>query len=201
MAPIQVVAEGLVVPTRALRESLVRGLVKRRYAPLSLDFVDEAGMIGGSRSARAIGASGVSEASYQPGTLNEEVVAQLVVHAWDQALWETRRAFKVDIELRMIDPNSPNGPALWSGRLPGRFDYAEQESSYTTEGAFFRGALDQVLAEILAVMPARETRPEVEGRRAGMGIGSGGSENGMEAPGGGSHGLEAVETAGDGMEN
>ncbi|HPF13803.1 MAG TPA: hypothetical protein PLJ12_06015, partial [Planctomycetota bacterium] len=144
---------GMAVPTRALRESLVRGLVKRRYAPLSLDFVDEAGILGGE---------GVQEASYQPGTLNEEVVCQLIVHNWDQSLWDTRRAFKVDLELLMIDPANPSGPPLWSGRLPGRFDYAEQQASYATEGAYFRGAVDQLLAELLAVMPARVTRPDVQ---------------------------------------
>ncbi|MCA9002766.1 MAG: hypothetical protein KDB61_12640, partial [Planctomycetes bacterium] len=95
VAPVQVDQAGMAVPTRALRESLVRGLVKRRYAPLSLDFVDEAGILGGE---------GVQEASYQPGTLNEEVVCQLIVHNWDQSLWDTRRAFKVDLELLMIDP-------------------------------------------------------------------------------------------------
>ncbi|MEZ5975185.1 MAG: hypothetical protein R3F17_07070 [Planctomycetota bacterium] len=151
VAPVMVDNAGLAVPTQALRESLVRGLVKRRYAPLSIDFVDEAGNLGGT---------GFQEASYTPGTLNEEVVCQLIVHHWDQALWETRRAFEADLELRMVDPANPAGPPLWSGTMKGRYDYAEQESAYATEGAFFRAGLDQLLAEMLAVMPARETRPE-----------------------------------------
>ena len=153
VAPVEVVVEGLQVPIQELRESVVRGLIKRRYAPLSIDFVDEAGRIG---------AEGVTEASYRPGTLNEEVVCQLIVHDWDADLWKVRQAFEVDLELRMIDAANPMGQPLWVGRLPGRFNYADQKTSFATEGAHFRGALDQLVAELLAVMPARETRPDVQ---------------------------------------
>ncbi len=153
VAPVQVAVDGLLVPTEDLRRSIVRGLIKRRYAPLSLEFVDEAGRIG---------AEGVAEASYRPGTLNEEVVCQLIVHDWNSGLWETRRAFEVDLELRMIDASNPMGAPLWVGRLPGRFNYGDQETAFATEGAHFRGALDQLVAELLAVMPARETRPDLQ---------------------------------------
>ena len=153
VAPIEVAVEGLSVPTQELRESLVRGLIKRRYAPLSLEFVDQAGRIG---------SEGPMEAAYQPGTLNEEVVCQLIVHAWDASLWETRNAFDVDIEIKMIDPARPHGAPLWSGRLPGRFNYADQSIQFATEGAHFRASLDQLVAELLAVMPARETRPDLQ---------------------------------------
>ncbi len=150
VAPVIMVDEGMVVPSRALREAVSRGLVKRRYAPLSLDFVDEAGMLS---------SDGVTEASYRAGTLNEEVVCQIVVHGWKQNLWESRRALVADVEIQMIDPANSMGEPLWTGRLDRRMDFAAQEVNYASPRAFFQFALDQMAAEIMAVMPAHVTKP------------------------------------------
>ena len=150
VAPVIMAEEGMVVPSRALRESVAKGLVKRRYAPLSLDFVDEAGMLSNE---------GVTEASYRAGTLNEEVVCQLVVHSWKQNLWESRRSLVVDVEIQMIDPADPMGAPLWTGRLDRRMDFASQEANFASERAFFHSALDQLAAEIMAVMPSHVTKP------------------------------------------
>ncbi|MFT4648803.1 MAG: hypothetical protein ACI87O_000026 [Planctomycetota bacterium] len=150
VAPVILAEEGIVVPGRVLRESVARALVKRRYAPLSLDFVDEAGMLS---------SDGVTEASYRAGTLNEEVVCQIIVHGWKQSLWDSRRALVVDVEIQMIDPANPMGTPLWSGRLDGRMDFASQEPSFASNSTFFSAALDQLAAEIMAVMPSHVTRP------------------------------------------
>ncbi|MCP5023426.1 MAG: hypothetical protein GY930_16860 [bacterium] len=150
VAPVILGSEEMVVPARSLRESVARALVKRRYAPLSLDFVDEAGMMS---------SDGVTEASYRAGTLNEEVVCQVIVHSWKQNLWDSRRALVMDVEVQMIDPANPMGQPLWSGRLDGRMDFASQEPEYASEGTFFRAALDQLAAEIMSVMPAHRTQP------------------------------------------
>jgi hypothetical protein len=152
VAPVILGDEGLVVPSRALRESVSRALIKRRYAPLSLDFVDEAGMLSSDST---------TEASYRAGTLSEEVVCQIIVHNWRQNLWETRRALVMDIEIQMVDPANPMGEPLWKGRLDRRMDFAGQEPRYTGETALFNAALDQVAAEIMAVMPAHVTEPSL----------------------------------------
>lgn len=150
VAPVILDQEGMNVPSRALRESVARGLVKRRYAPLSLDFVDEAGMLS---------SDGVTEASYRAGTLNEEVVCQIVIHSWKQNLWDSRRALVVDMEVLMVDPLNPMGEPLWRGRLDGRMDFASQEANFASERTFFNAALDQLAAEIMAVMPIHVTQP------------------------------------------
>lgn len=150
VAPVILAKEGMNVPSRSMRESISRALVKRRYAPLSLDFVDEAGMLS---------SNGPTEASYRAGTLNEEVVCQITVHSWKQNLWDSRRALVVDVEIQMIDPSNPMGEPLWTGRLDGRMDFASQEANFASEGTFFRAALDQLAAEIMSVMPAHVTQP------------------------------------------
>ncbi|MCA9001945.1 MAG: hypothetical protein KDB61_08485, partial [Planctomycetes bacterium] len=124
VAPVILGEEGMKVPARALRESVSRSLVKRRYAPLALDFVDDAGMVSGQ---------GTTEASYRAGTVSEDVVCQIIVHSWKQDLWESRRALVVDVEIQMVDPMNPMGQPLWSGRLDGSMDFASQESKYAAE--------------------------------------------------------------------
>ncbi len=150
VAPVILGSEDIVVPARFIRESVARALVKRRYAPLSLDFVDEAGMVSSDN---------VTEASYRAGTLNEEVVCQVIVHSWKQNLWDSRRALVMDVEVQMIDPANPMGEPLWIGRLDGRMDFAFQEAQFASEGSFFRAALDQMAAEIMAVMPSHTAQP------------------------------------------
>ncbi|MCP3917320.1 MAG: hypothetical protein GY711_17375 [bacterium] len=140
--PIILSQEGLRVPEE-LRAAFQRGLVKRRYTPLSLEYVD----------------SSVIEASYDPGRLQEDAVCQVTVHDWDSTLWDARTALFVDIEMRMIDPEAPDGPALFAARLPGRFDFGGDSHRYANDNARLRAACDHLVEEILSAMPARRTGP------------------------------------------
>lgn len=145
VAPVEYAVDGVRAPDRMLREVVAESLVKRRYSPLALDFVD----------------SRVIDASYRYGTVGEEAVCQIVVHEWDERLWEDGRVLRVDVELRMVDPNDPTGRALWSARYPGQID-ATPEESHVTESALYRWAVAQVAAELAGALPARVAEP---GRR------------------------------------
>lgn len=142
VAPVEFAAEGIDAPERMLREVVAEALVKRRYSPLALDFVD----------------SRVIDASYRYGTVGEEAVCQIVVHEWDERLWSTGRVLRVDVELRMIDPRDPTGRALWSARYPGQIDATPQES-HITESAMYRWAVAEVAAELAGALPARRAEP------------------------------------------
>ena len=146
VAPIEYAEEGVTSPERALRTAFVRGLVKRRYAPLSLDYVDER----------------VTEASFPRSAVQADAVAQIIVRDWDQSLWEVRRALIVDLELRMLDPADPLGTSLWAGNLSKRFDFADREIEFAAEVDLFQAALNEIASDLLSVMPARRTEPGFE---------------------------------------
>lgn len=146
VAPVELDAQlqeaGVRVPDQILREVISEALVKRHYSPLSLDFVD----------------SRVVDASYRGGSLGEDAVCRIVVHRWDERLWETGRMLDVDVELRLQDAQDPSGGTLWSARFPGRID-ATGEESHVTEAAMYRWAVSQVGAELAGALPPRTTAP------------------------------------------
>ena len=147
VAPLQMASEeDLRVPELALREAFVEALIRRRYAPLALEYVD----------------SGVVEASYRTGILDEDAVCEIVIHDWDDGMWEGRRAINADLEVRIVDPADPLGPVLWSARVSRRFDFAGDDSEHISEGVQYTKALAHIAQEILAVMPARRTEPGFE---------------------------------------
>ncbi len=154
VAPLQFgTEEPLTVPEFELREAFVQALIRRRYAPLALEYVDMS-LQGGEE--------GTVEASYRTGLLDEDAVCQIVVHNYDDSLWDDRKALTVDLEVRMVDPTDPLGPALWAGRLERRFDFADDSIDYASSTVQYKTSLDHIAQELLAAMPARRTEPGFE---------------------------------------
>ena len=143
VSPVEVAVEGLRVPEEDLRVGAQRALVVRRYSPLALERVDEK----------------LVEASYSPGTLKEDAILRLIVHGWDDTLWEGRRALTVDIEARLIDPSDPYGQPLWAGQLPRRFDFTSLDPLSASERGLMGAACDKIMRELLAALPARVPEP------------------------------------------
>lgn len=143
VAPIANPTGDAAVPTDFLRESVHSGLVKRRYSPLALAYVDRK----------------VVDAGYKPGSLQEEAVLQVTVERWDATLWESHRALNVRIHARMIDATNPSGGDLWAGRLERRFD-VDKDGEITLGGAgLMKRACQAIAAELLAALPARDPAP------------------------------------------
>ncbi len=142
VAPVQFAIEGLDVPELQMRKAISEALASRRYSPLDLAFVD----------------SRLVEASHTYGSLGEEAVCQLIVHQWSERLWTTGRALEIDVELRMIDPRTPEGPVLWAGRLDTRIDVTGEEG-HMSPPQLYRLALARMADELVAPMPRRITRP------------------------------------------
>jgi len=143
VAPIINKMERAEAPEHEIREAFQAALVRRRYSPLALDFVD----------------SRVVDAAYRPGALQEEAVLQIVVHDWDDSKWETRTALIVDIEAVMIDASGPTGEALWSGRLTKRYNIDTDRSRFATQAQMRREACQRVAVDLMAAMPGRATEP------------------------------------------
>ncbi len=126
-------------PTDSLRQAFQSGLIKRRYSPLALEYVDRR----------------VVEAAYTPGSLREDAVLQVTVREWDMNRWDTHGEISVVMEAWMI---GPDGAELWGGKLTRKIDLSSEREHYpTTREAFERGSV--ILAsELLEVMPARNPR-------------------------------------------
>jgi len=129
------------IPDRQLRDAFAHALLKRRYSPLSLDYVD----------------SKVVNASYEPGAAQEEAVLQITVMEWDSSLWQIHRALHVTIEAVAIDPEDPDGAVLWKARVARRFDKDDfgDPAHQPTEPLRLQHACDVIAVELLSEMPAR----------------------------------------------
>jgi hypothetical protein len=143
VAPIANPSGNASVPGEFLREAFHDGLVKRRYSPLALEYVDRK----------------IVDASYTPGTLHEEAVLQLTIERWDSSLWETHRALSVRVAARLIDATRPGGGDLWAGRLERRFDVDKAGESTLGSDGLMKKACGLIAAELLAALPAREAVP------------------------------------------
>ena len=157
IAPVVTIAPDLQVPDQHLREAAARALIPKLYSPLALERVDES-IVG--PVVEAGDGTGTTPATYRRGSLREDAVLELVVHGWDQSLWQIRRTLVVDIEARVLDPNEIGGSELWSLRLPGeRFDLTDEVGRATSDERAMEMACQVIMREVLAKLPARD--PEV----------------------------------------
>lgn len=146
IAPVEVLTPGVTVPDTLLRRAAETFLPRKRYSPLKLENVDGALV-------------GVEPASYRAGTLREDAVLELVVHGWDDSLWNLRRTLVVDIEARLVDPQGTDHLPLWSGRMSQRFDLTSEHVDPSTDAGLMELACDRILEELLAKLPARDVQP------------------------------------------
>lgn len=143
IAPIENLSPTSGVPELELRRAASAFLPRKRYSPLKLENVDGALV-------------GVEPATYQPGTLREDAVLELTVHAWDDSLWDLRRTLTVDIEARLVESSGQGGPALWTGRLSQRFDLTSSLHESGSGTSLIQPACQLILEELLAPLPARD---------------------------------------------
>jgi hypothetical protein len=131
------------VPLAAMREAFEKGLVRRRYSPLATEYVDRR----------------VVDATYTPGSLQEEAVLQITIETWDTSLLETRGALVVKARARMLDAKDPANGQLWSGAIDHRFDLQANREHFSTRTAMLQHACEKVAEEVLAALPARSSGP------------------------------------------
>ncbi len=141
VAPIQNPTEHATLPVSELRDEFQRGLVQRRYSPLSLEFVDK------HRTA---------EASYRPGSLGEQAVLRVVVTGWDTSRWRSHAVLTIDADVHLLDAASPEvSNALWGGHASRRIDLSRQRDTFLDERAMQRKAVELFVDEVLGTLPAR----------------------------------------------
>lgn len=147
VAPILNPSANAKLPADALRESFQHALVRRRYSPLAIDYVD----------------TQVVDAAYRPGSLQEEAVLEVTVERWDASLWEMRGSLTVKLNVRLVDARKSGGSDLWSGRMDRRFDFAIAEGAGDAR-VRLKHACDEIANEVLAALPARQSQPRTASR-------------------------------------
>jgi len=136
----QSAAPGL--PLDAMRAKFHAGLIKLRYTPLALEYVD--------RSAAAV------EAGYRPGALGEQATLRVVLTGWDDSLWKSRSRLVIDADVYLLDASEPElTRALWGGHVTRTIDLAQQAAALPTAGALMDRAVGEFVDGVLASLPAR----------------------------------------------
>ena len=131
------------VPLAMLRGAFQKGLLRRRYSPLALDYID----------------GKVVDAAYTPGSLKEEAVLQVTVETWDTSLLETRGVLNVKAHAKLIDAENPGNGQLWGGFIDHRFELEDQRERFSSREALLEYACGQIADEVLAALPARSAGP------------------------------------------
>jgi hypothetical protein len=130
------------LPLDSMRSKFHAGLVKLRYTPLALDYVD--------RSANVV------DASYRPGELGEQATLRVVLTGWDDSLWKSRSRLVVDADVYLLDAREPElTKALWGGHVTRTIDLSKQAAAIPTSGALLERAVTEFVDGVLASLPAR----------------------------------------------
>lgn len=156
VAPVMIEANVDSVPSQALSTAFAEALIRRRYSPLSADFI--ASTLEGAEAAPD-NAGAPIPASYSPGTLGEDAVLRLVVKSWDMSLWKTERKLAVTIDAWMIDSIDPLGTELWGARYDSVLDMSLMQNRYLTDESLMQYCCGEVARELMDCMPARTARP------------------------------------------
>lgn len=132
---------GKELPLEELRSDFHARLVRLRYSPLALDYVD---------------ANRPLEASYTPGGLSEEAAFAVVITGWDDTLWNSHRRLVIDAEVHMLD--AITGAPIWGGTVSRRVDVMKDVPRSALDRTLLSHALELFAGDVLASMPPRDPR-------------------------------------------
>jgi hypothetical protein len=139
--PVENLTEATALPLNDLRDQFQRGLVQRRYSPLSLEFVDQ---------------HRTSEATYRPGALGEQAVLRVAITGWDTSRWRSHATIVIDADVHLLDATAPEtSNALWGGHANRRIDLSRQRDTFLSERAMLQKAVELFVDEVLGTLPAR----------------------------------------------
>lgn len=141
VAPI-VNASGASIPANELRQAFQKELIVHCYTPLALEFVDRK----------------VVDASYTPGSAQENATLVITIEKWDASLWPTHQAITARMTASLVDTKGSR-ESIWTATADQRFDFAKALQHLSTEGARVRHATDTIARELLARLPMRTARP------------------------------------------
>jgi hypothetical protein len=128
------------LPLAQMRKDFHAGLVRQKYSPLSLDYVD----------------SRVVEAAYTPGDLQEQAILQVFINNWDDSQWRTMSRLHIEAEIYLLDSRNPDPrQPLWGGKVDRRINLANAAPGLANSSLALAQAVEQVTADVLASLPPR----------------------------------------------
>ena len=133
------------VPLEGIRQAAYRECLRRRYAPLSLDFVD--------RAVRTVEASADAR-----GACAEDATLEIVVRRFDASRLLNAREVGVGADFFLRDGKS--GAALWSAKADQTVSLRVEAEVLKDEGLLRRAAVERFVAYALTGLPAREPSPQ-----------------------------------------
>ena len=127
------------LPLEDLRAEFQAGLVRLRYSPLALSYVDRS----------------LADATYTRASLREEGIFQVTLHAWDETSLRAHGVVQVDCEARLTDPYLPESEAtLWHGHLARPIQLGSDRSVHSI-ARLRKEALAALVEELLGAVPPR----------------------------------------------
>lgn len=131
------------LPLDELRRAFHAGLVRQKYSPLSLAFVDEHAV----------------EAAYTPGELQEQAILQVFVNNWDDSQMRSMSRLRIQAEVYLLDSRNPDlRQALWGGKVDRRVDLSQEAPGLANPNAFVTLAIEKFTEDVLASLPPRDPR-------------------------------------------
>lgn len=128
------------VPVDLLRKAFHQGLVRQRYTPLALAYVD----------------SKIVEANYTPGEANENAVLQIFISRWDDARWKSSAELRIEGEIYLLDVAHPDpSKALWGGKVSRTVSMLARRQVIATDGELLAEAAQTFADDVLASLPSR----------------------------------------------
>lgn len=135
------------LPLQEIRKVAYQTLLRRRYSPLSLDFVDTA----------FAGKATPAEASFSEirERCDADAVLNLTVNRWDASRLNADRVFSMGMEAYLVDAKT--GETIWQGRADWDINLSQErdQDRVTTEELRERG-IRRFLDRFLAQIPQRE---------------------------------------------
>jgi len=128
------------LPLEELRQAFFTGLVRQKYSPLSLEYID----------ARVV------EAAYTPGDLKEQAILQIFINNWDDSQWRTMTRLHVEAEIYLLDSKNPDQrQPLWGGKVDRYVDLSRELAGLPTSQMALNRAVEVFTENVLASLPPR----------------------------------------------
>lgn len=128
------------LPLADLRKAFHAGLIRQRYSPLALEYVD----------AKTV------EAAYAPGAMNEQAILQVILQKWDDSQVRTMSRLQIQGEIYLLDAKNPDPrQPLWGGKVDRTVNLASNVASISSGKAFNDLVVKTFAEDVLASLPAR----------------------------------------------
>ena len=141
--PIENATDRTELPLHVLRAELQEGLVRLRYSPLALEYVD----------------ARVAEAGYEPGSMEEQAVFRVVLTGWEDSMLAKAGRVTIQADVHLLDAQAGTaGEPLWGGSVQREIHLSRERRTHPTSRDLAETVLREFALDVLASLPPRDPR-------------------------------------------